>query len=404
MSGQILNGMTIVDMSTLLAAPLASSLLSDFGARVIKIEHPVGGDPLRAFPPYRDGVPLQNKVVNRNKESVAIDLHAAEGQALVKRIVARADALVTNFRLETLQGWGLDYPDLLPHAPSLVMLHITGFGRTGRYKNRPGFARVAESFSGLTHMTGFPDRSPLFAGYPIADAVGGIYGAFGLAMGLLHRQRTGEGQLVEFGLFEPLLKVMENLVIGYDQAGVVPEREGTHNREVAPNDVYRCQDDRWIVVPASTQRMFERLATAIGRPELRTDERFVDNVARVRHRGLLDEELHGYFASHDAREVVELLTRAGVAAGQINSIADLVTDEHIRERELLVRVADAELGTAPLVQDALPRMSATPGAIRSLGESIGRSTASVLTEFGCSTEEIERLAASGTIRIDGSER
>ncbi len=399
MAGQILEGMTVVDMSTLLAAPLSTSLLSDFGARVIKIEHPVGGDPLRAFPPYRDGVPLQNKVVNRNKQSVAIDLHAPEGQALVKRIVTRADALATNFRLETLQGWGLDYADLLPHAPSLVMLHITGFGRTGPHKNRPGFARVAESFSGLTYMTGFPDRAPLFAGYPIADAIGGLYGAFGLAMGLLHRQRTGEGQLIEFGLFEPLLKLMENLVIGYDQAGVVPEREGTHNREVAPNDVYCCQDDRWVVLPASTQRMFERLTTAIGRPELSVDERFVDNVARVGNRAALDAEIRFFFSSHSARDAVAVLAREGVAAGQVLSIADVVGDAHIRERELLVRVEDDELGTAPLVQDALPRMSASPGHVRTLGEPVGFSTQSILTEFGCSSDEIRELAAKGTIRV-----
>ncbi|GAC1418057.1 MAG: CoA transferase [Candidatus Velthaea sp.] len=383
----VLAGITVIDMSTILAAPLAASLLGDFGAHVIKIEHPETGDPVRAYPPQKHGVSLQNKVVNRNKRSVAADLNTPEGRDIVRRLVPSADIVVTNFRLETLQKWQLDYDDLRALNESLIVLHVTGFGRTGPYKNRPGFARVAEAFSGLAYMTGFPDRPPLFAGYPIADGIGGIFGAYSILLALVHRMNTGKGQLVEFGLYEPILKLMEGLVVGYDQAGRIPERAGTHNREVAPNDVYQCSDGEWVVLPASTQRMFERLCEAMGSPELALDPRFRTNLDRVGHRAELDEYVRAYFGVRTAAQAAEHLQALGVACTTVNSVRDVIGDVHVRERGGLIRVHDTELDADVLLQNVLPIMSESPGSIRHLGEALGTSTQDVLAELAQTATE-----------------
>ncbi|WDL97688.1 CaiB/BaiF CoA transferase family protein [Alicyclobacillus sp. ALC3] len=399
MTKQILKDVVVIDMSTILAAPLTASLLSDFGATVIKIEEPDGGDPVRQYAPSKSGISLQNKVINRNKRSVAVDLRHEQGREIIRRLAKQADAVVTNFRVPTLKEWGLDYEQLCSVKQDIVMLHLSAFGRTGPYRERPGFARVAEAYSGLAYMTGYPDRTPMFSGYPIADGVGGVFGAFSLMLALYERSQSGQGQLIDLGLYEPMLKMMEGQVISYDQVGLVPERIGTRHRDIAPNDLYRCKDGKWVVLPASTPNMFRRLCVAIGKQELANDARFITNSVRVENRSELDSVLQDFFIRFEANEVCTRLQQHGVAATEVYSIQDIIGDEHIHERGNLIRVFDEELGEAPLIQGVVPRLSKTPGNIHSLAESLGQSTRAVLEELGYTETSIRQLGATGVVRI-----
>src|SRR5699024_6041615 len=245
----ILEGIRVLDVSTVLAAPLAANLLGDFGAEVIKIEQPKVGDPTRNW-----GSETW-KVTGRNKKSVTLNLREEEGVDLFNKLVKKSDVVIVNYRPSTLKKWGIDYEDLIKVNENIIMLHLSAFGRHGPYSDRPGFARVAESFSGLTYMTGDADRKPMFSGYPIADAFGGVYGAFSIVLSIYHYKKTGEGQLIDMSLYDPLLRVMEDLIVNYDVQGKVAERVGSHNPRLAPNDMYVTKDERWIVIPASTDNM-----------------------------------------------------------------------------------------------------------------------------------------------------
>src|SRR5699024_8134027 len=243
---------------------------------------------------------------------------------------------------------------------NIIMLRLSAFGRHGPYSDRPGFARVAESFSGLTYMTGDADRKPMFSGYPIDDAFGGVYGAFSIVLSIYHYKKTGEGQLIDMSLYDPLLRVMEDLIVNYDVQGKVAERVGSHNPRLAPNDMYVTKDERWIVIPASTENMFKRLVAAIGKPELVNDARFKTNELRVENRNDLDEYLNSVFSSHTLDELSELMNENGVAYGKVNSVVDILNDPHIKERGDLIKVYDAELGRDITMQGITPRFSKTP--------------------------------------------
>ncbi len=394
----VLSGVRVIEASTLLAAPLAASLLSDFGADVIKVERPVQGDPIRSYPPFAEnGDPLGHKVTNRNKWHVTCDLHKPEGQTLFRKLVATADVVITNFRLETLARWQIDYPHLRLVRDNLIMLHLSAYGRTGPYRDRPGFARVVEAFSGLTYMSGTPDGPPMFSGYPLADGLGGIYGAFSVMLALFHRDRQGAGQLIDLGLYEPLMKMMESAAISYEEAGDKGERTGNVNRHVAPNNLYKCRDGRWIVLPVSTDGMFVRLCNALGLSAIVDDPGFATNAQRVKHRDDLDDVLNSVISQHNATDLLDRLREHGVACGDILRIDEFLSDPHVHERTNMVRVFDPTLGRDVVMPGVVPKLSDSPGTIRWPGRPLGADNDAVYRALGLSDADLEKLRETGVV-------
>lgn len=377
----VLDGVLVVEAATLLAGPMAGGLLGDFGARVIKVELPGRGDPLRDHAPFDQGISLYSKVTNRNKESMTLDLHDERDRAVLRHLLDRADVFITNFRPSTLAAWGLGYEALEPANPRLVMLQVSGFGASGPYRDKPGFARIAEAFAGLTYITGYPDTPPTFSGYPVADGLGAVYGAFGILLALLERERSGRGQLVDLPLYAPILRMMEHLVIGFRELGLVPERQGSLNPVVAPNNIYRSRDGVWVILPASTQTMFERLAHAIGRPDWVDDPRFATNRGRLEQRTELEREIATWIADRGFAEVAAQLTAYDVAWMKVNTIADLCEDPHVVARGDIIDVPDAELGRRLAMQGVVPRLSRTPGTVHRAGPALGEHQEILLREF-----------------------
>jgi crotonobetainyl-CoA:carnitine CoA-transferase CaiB-like acyl-CoA transferase len=394
-----LAGFRILDISTIVAGPWAATLLADLGAEVLKVELPGTGDALRALAPHKDGVSLWWKVTNRNKAAITLDLRKPEGKALFEKLLPRFDVLVENFRPGTLDGWGLDWARLSAIHPKLVVLRVSGFGQTGPYATRPAFARVAEALSGFTSICGEADGPPLHLGFPIADAVTGLFGALGIASALCARLRDPDspGQEIDVNLAESMLRVLDFLPIEYDQLGVVRGRSGNLSQYAAPSNVYRTRDGRWITLPASSQRIFERLAVALGRPELADDPRFRTNADRLRHRAELDALIAAEVGARDADELRALFDRHEVGAAPIYSIADVFADPHFQARETIVAVPDEELG--PLrIQTVVPRFSATPGGIDRAGPALGADNAEVYGEWlGLDAAALARLKAAGVI-------
>lgn len=394
----VLDGVRILDAGTVLASPGAAGLLADFGAEVIKIEQPGSGDPVRRYPPHADGQSLTSKVTNRGKSSVTLNLGDERGRDIFRELVKVSDVVVMNYRPSTLRKWSLDYEDLAELRPDVVMLHMTGYGRTGPYSDRPGFARVAEAYVGLTYMTGYPDRAPVPAGYAVADALGGVYGAFSVMLALYHRRMTGAGQLIDLSLYEGMMRVMDGLYIGYDVAGRIPERVGTINPGIAPHDIYPLGDGTWVSLPMSTQNMFTRLCAVLGVPEVADDPRFATNLERVEHREALDALLRPRLAELKAEDFLAAANSAGVATSRINNVADFVADEHVRERGSLVRIWDENLGREVLMQSVFPILSKSPGAIRWPGREPGQDNEYVLKELlSISDETFVELQVAGVI-------
>jgi crotonobetainyl-CoA:carnitine CoA-transferase CaiB-like acyl-CoA transferase len=389
-----LDGVRVLDLSTILAGPLASALLGEYGAEVVKVEQPGVGDPTRHYPPLEDGVSVGWSMVGRGKSSVTIDLHHPDAADLVGRLAARADIVVTNFRPASLRRFGIDFDDLVAYRADLVMVHVSAFGRTGPYAERPGFARVAEAFAGLTHRTGDPDGPPVLAGYPVADGVTGVYAAFSAMLALRQRDLTGEPQLVDLALYEPLLRMMEDFIVDFDATGVSVGRQGNRNPHISPNNLYLTRDGRWMALPASTQQMWHRLLAVLDAPEL---EQYDTMAARIEHREEIEGRVAQFVAVHDLEPLVERLTAAGVAAGPVNTAADIVADPHVRARGSLVEVEDPT-GRTRLMQASAGRFSGfdteRPGPAARLGEH----TDHVLrTLVGLEDAEITKLRDSGVV-------
>lgn len=397
-----LRGVRVLDASTVLAGPLCAALLGDFGAEVIKVEQPGSGDPVRAYPPSERGQAVSSKVTNRNKWSVAIDLHHADGRQLFLSLVEKSDVVIANYRPATLSKWGIDYDELIVVRPDLVMMHLTGFGRTGPYSEKPGFARIAEAYAGLTYITGFPDGPPMFAGYAVGDGLAGVYGAFSVMLALYERNLTGNGQLIDLALYEPILRIMENLVIGYSVTGRIAERVGNLNKSVAPSDIYHMADGKWVAIPSSTPNMYTRLCQAVERPDLISDERFSDNARRVKNQPALEAELRPAIERFESAELLSVLEQAGVAAGLVNSVADLVSDQHIWRRGSLEEVFDPNLGQMVTMQSVFPKLSRTPGAIQFTGREPGQDTRYILSQLlEIPPREINRLIELGVVADEG---
>lgn len=349
-----LEGIRVLDAATVLAAPLSASLLGELGAEVIKVEMPGTGDPARAFAPYADGESLHWEVTGRNRKSVTLDLHKPEGTKLFHRLAKECDIVVVNFRPSKLREWNIDFDDLRKTKPNIVMLHLSAFGRSGPYSERPGFARVAEGLAGLHHVTGYPDRAPVFAGYPIADGIAGYYGAFSILAALRNRDITGEGQIVDLALYEPVLRLMEDIAVGYSVNGSVKQRHGNDQANICPNNVYPTADGKHIILPVSTEQMWRRLVSLIGNPDL---ENFPTNALRLENREVIDGVVSDFTRKHTFDALAEMLETSGLAFGKSCTIDEIFNDPHIRHRGNLVPIHNTR-GTRRLtVQAPIPHYS-----------------------------------------------
>lgn len=395
---QILEGIRILDAGTVLAAPGASALMADFGAEVIKIEQPGVGDPLRSYSPHEDGQGLISKVTNRGKRSVTLDLGSERGRALFLELVTRVDVVIMNYRLPTVKKWRIDYEDLAAVNKDIIVLHLTGYGRTGPYAERPGFARASEAFIGLTSTTGYPDRPPVPSGYAIADAMAGLFGAFSVALALLERGSSGGGQLIDLSLYESLAKCLDGMYVGVLEGHDVPERAGTRHPDIAPHDIYPMGDGALISLPVSTENMFHRLCDLLDRPDLATDARFVDNRSRLDHRDELDDILRPLLLKFTADDFLERADILGVAAAKINDPLEYARDPHVEERGSFASVWDANLNREITMQGVVPRFSRTPGRMPPPGPELGEGTDEVLrTMLDLSEADTDELRRMGVI-------
>ncbi|SDS09017.1 CaiB/BaiF CoA transferase family protein [Microlunatus soli] len=364
-----LHGVRVLDLSRLVAGNQLTLLLGDFGADVIKVEQPGVGDSLRRW--RTDGQDAHWQVYGRNKRSITLDLKSDGGRDLLLRLAEGAQLVVESFRPGTLERLGIDGPTLRDRNPALVLVRISGWGQTGAYADRPGFGTLVEAMSGLAAMNGFPDREPVLPPGALADMIAGSYGAFAAVMAIRTAETTGEGQDIDLSLFEPLFSVLGPQAAMYKITGQPPQRSGSRSRTSAPRNVYRCADGRWLALSGSTQPMTETLFRAIGRPELITDPRFVDNSARLQNVTELDKILDDYFGARDLADIVDLMRAAGVTAAPVSDIADLVDSEYVTSRQVIVDGPaptddsddhDHDRDTVPM-HNVVPRLTRTPGAI-----------------------------------------
>jgi len=393
-----LAGLRILDLSTVVAGPLASGLLADYGADVVKVEMPGRGDALRSLAPHKDGVSLWWKVTNRNKKGITLDLRRPEAREVLAPLVRGSDVVVENFRPGTLDGWGITREWLHALNPRLTILRMTGFGQTGPYRDRPGFARVFEAMSGFTHICGEGGGTPLHSGYPVSDAIGGLFGALGILAALYRLQAdpAQAGQEIDCSIAESMLRILEFLPIEYDQLGAVRSRSGNFSQYAAPGNVYRTRDGRYASIAASTQSIFERLCRALELADIAADSRYGDNPSRVAHRDALDASIAEAIAKLSMDDLRTRLERHEVGFSPINDIADVFADPHFQAREAIVAVPDSELGSVRM-QNVVPRFSGTPCAIREAGPALGAHTDEVLADFGFSAEHVALLRGKGVI-------
>ena len=379
-TGGPLAGLRVVDASNFLAAPTVSMHLADLGAEVIKIERPGKGDEFREWGHAKKGVGLYAKVVNRNKRSVTADLRTPLGVEIVKRLCARADLIVENYRPGTFERWGLGWDVLSAVNPRLVMLRVTGYGQDGPYRDKPGFGTALEGFAGAVHIAGEPGRPPLLPPFGLADSSAGLGGAFLALAALRERDASGRGQVVDLALYETMFAMLGPLVVDYDQLGLVQERVGSRLPWVAPRNTYVCADGKWVSLSASSNQTFIRLCGALGIPELAQDPRFADNRGRVADVEALDEALQAAIGRFARAELIAVLEASNAVVAPVNDVADIIADPHIRARGSVIAVEDAELGGPVRMQAPSGRFSRTPPQVRHAGPPVGADNRAVLLE------------------------
>jgi len=391
-------GLKVVDAGNMIAGPLAATQLADFGASVIKIELPGEGDSMRHWAPLKDGQSLWWKVIGRNKKMITLALSKPEGQEILKDLIQDTDILIENFRPGTFERWGLGYETLSKINPRLVMVRVSGFGQTGPYAHRGGYGTIAEAFSGIPSFTGFPDRPPTLPGFPLADSVASTFAAMSAMFAIYRRDHgDGRGQVIDVSLYEPIFRLAESQVIGFDQLGIVKQRQGNRLAEDSPRNTYQTRDGRWIGISASSQRTFERLAIAMGMDHLISDPRFIDNVSRCANDVELDETIAAWFIERDCAEIMAIFEAAGVVAGPVLDIRDIVADPHYQARQNIVDVPDHDFGSVRM-QGVVPRFYDTPGAVRHSGRPLGADNQQVFGELlGLDPARIEELRNKGVI-------
>ena len=385
-------------MASLAAAPLAATYLGEFGADVIKIEQPQGGDPIRGWGAQKDGIGLMWKSVGRNKRSVTIDLRLADGQDLVRRLAMTCDVVIANARPHTLSRWGLDYARLREINSKIVMLHITGFGLTGPKAGRPGFGTLGEAMSGFAHLTGEAQAPPTLPPFMLADGVASLNATYSVMMALYHRDVHGaDGQLIDINLIDPLARLLEQSLLTYDQTGVVPRRSGNRWDISAPRNTYKTKDDRWLAMSGSAPAVTLRVFRAIGRADLVDDPNFSDPQRRLTRAAEVDRIVSDWVSRHTLEDAMTVFERDEIAAAPVYDIVELIDDDQMKAREVFRRIEDSDLGSL-LVQAPVPRFSEHAGIINGLGPTLGQHTAEVLTELlGLSTAEQSELRKNHVI-------
>jgi len=392
-----LSGVRVIEMGQLIAGPFAGKTLGDFGADVIKIEPPEGGDPLRGWRLLKDGTSVWWQVSSRNKRSVALDLRQPEAQELARGLAAEADVLIENFRPGTLEGWGLGWDTLHALNPRLVMLRISGYGQTGPYRDLPGFGVIGEAMGGLRHLTAEPGRVPVRVGVSIGDTLAALHGVIGVLAALRHRDvNGGEGQMIDVALHEAVFNCMESLLPEYSAFGAVREAGGSALPGIAPSNAYRCVDG-WVLVAGNGDSIFRRLMRAIGRDDLAAAPDLQSNAGRVARVGEIDAAIEAWTAARRVADVLETLGAAHVPAGKVYTAKDIAEDPHYRARDMILEQRTKD-GWSVEVPGIVPKLSATPGRVRSAAPALGADTEDVLRELGIDDVALAALRAKGVAR------
>jgi len=393
-----LAGVKVLELGQLIAGPFATAFLAWFGAEVIKVEPPGTGDPLRTWRVVHNGTSLWWHLMARNKKCVTLNLRVPEGQKIARELAKKVDVVIENFRPGTLEKWGLSYEELKKENPGLILARISGYGQTGPYAQRPGFAAVAEAFGGLRYVTGEPERPPVRPNLSLGDSVAGLHAALGILMALYHRDaKGGSGQVIDVALYEAVLNLMEGTIPEYDKAGVKREREGMRLTGIVPSGTYPCADGAYVVIGANGESIFRRFMMAIRREDLARDERLASNEGRSKHIDEIDEAITAWTMRRKSEEALKILSEADVPSGPIYSAAEMLTDPHYRARGVF---EDADLGGGDKVKlpRMAPRLEATPGEMRWIGPALGEHNTDIYGRLlGYPAAELERLSREGVI-------
>ncbi|MFB9265098.1 CaiB/BaiF CoA transferase family protein [Bradyrhizobium erythrophlei] len=389
-------GLKVIDAATLFAGPMAATLLGDYGANVLKIEHPKG-DGSRTHGPSRDGTPLWWKVVGRNKRAITLYLGSPDGQRLFRRLARDADVVIENFRPGTLEKWGLSYEQLAAENPGLILLRVTAFGQRGPYSPRPGFGTIAEAMSGFASITGHPEGPPTLPPFGLADGISGIAGALAVMMAVNARHRTGRGQVIDLALIEPIMAVLGAQAITYDQLGRVQKRTGNRSDKNAPRNTYKTADGKWVAVSTSSTSIAARVMRLVGLPEVVNEPWFQSASGRLQHVESLDSKVAEWIGARPMKEVVLAFEEAEAALAPVYDISDIFEDPQYRALETITTVHDPELGPVRM-QNVIFRMSETPGAVRWSGRPLGADNEQVFKEeLGLSDAQIAAMKEAGAI-------
>lgn len=397
-----LDGIRVIDAATLFAGPMAATMLADFGAEVIKIEHPIKGDPVRLHGQLKDGIPLWWLMLARNKKTLALDLGKPEGGDVFKSLIAESNVLIENFRPGTLEKWGLGPEVLMAINPKIIIARVTGFGQFGPYANRAGFGTLAESMSGFAAMTGEVDGPPTLPPFGLADGIAALSTSQAILTALAAQQNPrseafGKGQVIDLAIIEPILAILGPQPTVFDQLGIVQPRTGNRSVNNSPRNTYKTKDDKWVAISTSAQSIAERVMKLVGHPEVVSEQWFASGGERARHADLLDEYVSSWIKARDCSEVLSAFEEAGAAVAKIYDIRDIMKDEQFQALDTITSVSDPHLGPVKM-QNVLYRMSETPGAINWTGRPKGQDTYEILEKIvGLSQEEIEVLERSGAI-------
>jgi formyl-CoA transferase len=389
-----LANLKVVEMGQLIAGPFAAKTLADFGADVIKIEPPKVGDALRKWRLLKDGTSIWWQVQSRNKRSLSLDLREAEAQDIVRTLLKEADVLIENFRPGTLEGWGLDPEKLLELNPKLIVLRISGYGQTGPYKDKPGFGVVAEAMGGLRHLTAEPGRVPVRVGISIGDTLASLHGVIGILLALQERHNSGKGQVIDIALYEAVFNCMESLLPEYSAFGEVRQAAGSALPGIAPTNAYQCADGGYVLVAGNGDSIFKRLMTVIGRDDLGSDPQLENNDGRVKRVAELDQAIGEWAKTLSTTKALEVLDAVAVPAGRIYTVADIASDPHYKAREN-IQTIQMQDGSRVDVPGVIPKLSRTPGSIKTLAPDIGQNTDEVLKSIGLTDDQVASLKERG---------
>ncbi len=377
-----LQGIKVIEMGTLIAAPFAARLMAEFGADVIKIESPQGGDPLRQWRKLHNGTSLWWYVQARNKKSITVNLKKEAGQEIIRQLIKDTDILIENFRPGAMEGWNLGWEQLSAINPGLIMVRISGYGQTGPYRDRPGFGAIGESIGGLRHLSGQPGQAPVRVGVSIGDSISALHGVMGALMALHHRStNSGKGQVVDVALYESVFNLMESLLPEYDMFGFIRNRSGASLPGITPSNTYMCRDKKYVVIGANADSIFKRMMLAIGRSDLANDPELVHNDGRVKRTKELDDAIVAWTTQHNLEDVLAALDRAEVPAGKIYDIADITSDPHYKAREMILQFELPD-GCSLKLPGIVPKLSQTPGKTHWVGPRLGEHTTEILSSLG----------------------